>query len=50
MYVIWYLEKATGAFHKIEVKHLDTAQSLWYLLLKSDDVALRSARPGNVGE
>jgi len=50
MYVIWYLEKATGTFHKIEVKHLDTAQNLWDLLLKSDDVVLRSVRPGDVGE
>ena len=50
MYVIWYLEKATGAFHKVEIKYLDTAQSLWDLLLKSDDVALRSVRPGDVGE
>lgn len=36
MYVIWYLEKATGTFHKIESK--------------SDDVVLRSVRPGDVGE
>ncbi len=45
MYVIWYLEKATGTFHKIEIKYLDTAQNLWDLLLKSDDVVLRSTRP-----
>lgn len=45
MYVIWYLEKATGSFHKVEIKHLDTAQSLWDILLSVDTVVLRSTRP-----
>jgi len=45
MYVIWYLEKATGSFHKIEVKYLDTAQNLWDILLSVDTVIIRSTRP-----
>ena len=45
MYVIWYLEKATGTFHKIEVKYLDTAQNLWDILMSVDTVILRSTRP-----
>ena len=45
MHIIWFMEKETGSFHKIEVMHLDTAQLLWDTLLSVDTVILRSTRP-----